>query len=140
MADLLLDTGPLVALLDRSERNHERCVSFLRDFRGRLITTEPVLTEVVHLLGPSYSRQKPAIDFVLAGGVELVSMTPTLLKRCNQLMSKYSDVPMDFADATLVAVAETLGTRDVLTLDRRGFSAYRYSTRHSFRIFPDSSE
>ncbi len=131
-----MDTGPFVALIDRSERNHEQCVAFFRDFRGKLITTESVLTEAVYLLGPSYSRQKPAIDFVLAGGVELVSMTPPLLKRCNHLMSKYSDVPMDFADATLVAVAETLGTRDVLTLDRRGFSAYRYSSKGSFRIFP----
>lgn len=95
------------------------------------------MTEAIYLLVPSYSRQKPAIDFVIAGGVELVSMTPILLKRCNHLMSKYSDVPMDFADATLVAVAEALGTRDVLTLDRRGFSAYRYSTKGSFRIFPD---
>jgi predicted nucleic acid-binding protein len=52
-------------------------------------------------------------------------------------MSKYSDVPMDYADATLVAVAETLGIRDILTLDRRGFSVYRYSSRGSFRIFPE---
>jgi predicted nucleic acid-binding protein len=138
VADLLLDTGPFVALLDRSERNHERCVAFFRDFRGRLITTEPVLTEAVYLLGPSFSRQKPALDFVLAGGAELVPMTPALLKRCAHLMSKYSDVPMDYADATLVAVAEALGIRDVLTLDRRDFSAYRYASRGSFRIFPDT--
>lgn len=137
VADLLLDTGPFVALLDRSERNHERCVAFFRDFRGRLITTEPVLTEAVYLLGPSFSRQKPALDFVLAGGAELVPMMPALLKRCALLMSKYSDVPMDFADATLVAVAEALGIRDVLTLDRRGFSVYRYASRGSFRVFPD---
>ena len=137
MADLLLDTGPLIALLDRSERNHERCVAFFREFRGRLITTESVLTEAVYLLGPSFSRQKPVLDFVLGGGAELVPMTPALLKRCAYLMSKYSDVPMDYADATLVAVAETLGIRDILTLDRRGFSVYRYSSRGSFRILPD---
>jgi hypothetical protein len=137
VADLLLDTGPFVALLDRSERNHERCVAFFRYFRGRLITTEPVLTEAVYLLGPSFSRQKPALDFVLAGGAELIPMVPALLKRCAHLMSKYSDVPMDYADATLVAVAEALGIRDVLTLDRRGFSVYRYASRGSFRIFPD---
>lgn len=137
VADLLLDTGPFVALLDRSERNHERCVAFFRDFRGRLVTTEPVLTETVYLLGPSFLRQKPALDFVLAGGAELVPMKPALLKRCAHLMSKYSDVPMDYADATLVSVAEALGIRDVFTLDRRGFSVYRYSSRGSFRIFPD---
>ncbi|MGB5197243.1 MAG: PIN domain-containing protein [Candidatus Deferrimicrobium sp.] len=137
MADLLLDTGPFVALLDRSERNHTRCASFFRDFRGRLITTESVLTEAVYLLGPSFPRQKPALDFILAGGAELVPMMPALINRCVHLMSKYSDVPMDYADATLVAVGETLGIRDVLTLDRRGFSVYRYASRGAFRIFPD---
>ena len=137
VADLLLDTGPLVALLDRSERNHGRCVAFFREFRGRLITTESVLTEAVYLLGPSFSHKKPVLDFILNGGAELVPMAPALLKRCVHLMSKYSDVPMDYADATLVAVAETLGIRDILTLDRRGFSVYRYSSRGSFRIFPD---
>lgn len=138
VADLLLDTGPFVPLLDRSERNHERCVAFFRDFRGRLITTEAVLAEVVYLLGPSFSRQNPALDFVLAGGAELVPMMPALLKRCTRLMSKYSDVRMDYADATLVAVVEVLGIRDVLALDRRGISVYRYASRGSFRIFYDT--
>jgi len=137
VADLLLDTGPFVALLDRSERNHKRCAAFFRDFRGRLITTEAVLTEAVYLLGPSSPRQKPALDFILAGGAELVPVMPAFLKRCTHLMSKYSDVPMDYADATLVAVGEKLGIRDVLTLDRRGFSVYRYASRGYFRIFPD---
>lgn len=138
VADLLLDTGPFVALLDRSERNHERCVAFFRGYRGRLITTEPVLTEAVYLLGPSFSRQKPVFDFILAGGAEPAPMTPALLKRCARLMSKYSEVPMDYADATLVAVGENRDIRDVMTLDRRGFSVYRYLSRGSFRIFPDS--
>ena len=137
MADLLLDTGPFVALLDRSERNHKRCTAFFRDFRGRLVTTESVLTEAVYLLGPSFPRQKPALDFILAGGAELVPMMPAVLNRCVHLMSKYSAVPMDYADATLVAVGETLGIRDVLTLDRRGFSVYRYASRGAFRIFPE---
>jgi predicted nucleic acid-binding protein len=137
VADLLLDTGPLVALLDRSERNHERCVAFFREFRGRLITTEAVLTEAIYLLGPSFPHQKPVLDFILGGGADLIPMVPALLKRCAHLMSKYSDVPMDYADATLVAVAESLGIRDILTLDRRGFSTYRYSSRGAFRIFPE---
>ena len=137
MADLLLDTGPFVALIDRSERNHERCAAFFREFRGRLITTESVLTEAVYLLGPSFFRQKPALDFVLGGGAELVPMMPALLKRCAHLMSKYSDVPMDYADATLVAVGETLRIRDVLTPDHQGFSVYRYASRGAFRIYPD---
>jgi predicted nucleic acid-binding protein len=138
VADLLLDTGPFVALLDRSERIHERCVAFFRNFRGRMITTEPVLTETIYLLGPSYSRQKLALDFIQAGGAELVPMAPALLKRCAHLMSKYADIPMDYADATFVAAEEAFGIRDVLTLDPKGFSVFRYASRGSFHIFPDT--
>ena len=72
MSEMLLDTGPLVALLDRSERNHHRCLTFFREFRGRLVTTEPVLTEAVYLLGPSFYLQKPVLEFFLQGGAELV--------------------------------------------------------------------
>lgn len=137
MADLLLDTGPLVALLDRSERNHSRCLGFFQGFRGRLLTIEPVLTEAVYLLGPLFANQKPALDFILQGGAELVPLTPSLLKRAATLMAKYADVPMDFADAALVALAEESGIRDILTLDRRGFTVYRIGGRKTFRIVPE---
>lgn len=137
MSDMLLDTGPLVAFLDRSERNHERCLAFMREFKGCLLTTEAVLTEVVYLLGPSFSNQKPALDFILLGGADLVPLSQALLKRSAALMAKYADSPMDFADATLVALAEERGITDIVTLDRKDFSVYRTASRKSFTIFPE---
>jgi len=137
MVEMLLDTGPFVALLDRSEKNHERCLGVFREFKGRLLTTEPVLTEVVYLLGPAFSLQKPALEFILRGGAEFVALTPKSLHRAMQLMEKYADVPMDFADATLVALAEETGVHRVLTLDRRGFSTYRIGSRKAFTILPE---
>lgn len=136
MGNLILDTGPLVALLDRRERNHRRCVDFFSRFRGNLVTTEPVLTEAVYLLGPSFQSQKPALEFFLQGGAELMSLSPDLLKRSLWLMDKYTDVPMDFADATLVALAEQLGVTDIFTLDRRGFETYRINGKKAFVIIP----
>jgi len=136
MGELLLDTGPLVALLDRSERNHQRCLTFFREFRGRLVTTEPVLTEAVYLLGPSFRLQKPALDFFLQGGAELVPLSPELLHRSLWLMEKYADVPMDFAAATLVALAENRGIADIFTLDRRGFETYRINDKKPFSTCP----
>ncbi|MEW6490017.1 MAG: PIN domain-containing protein [Thermodesulfobacteriota bacterium] len=133
---MLLDTGPFVALLDRSEKNHDACLGAFQDFRGRLLTTEPVLTETLYLLGPAFSLQKPALEFILSGGAELASLTTKSLRRAMQLMEKYADVPMDFADATLVALAEETGIHRVFTLDRRGFSAYRVGSRKSFTIVP----
>ncbi len=136
MSLVLLDTGVFVALLDRSERNHRRCVEAFRAFRGRLLTTEAVLTETLYLLGPAYRNQEPALQFVLRGAAELVSMTISRLERTEALMKQYADVPMDFADATLVVVAEEFRVYDVFTLDRKGFSAYRAHRNHPFRILP----
>lgn len=137
MVEMLLDTGPLVALLDRSERNHERCLEVFHEYRGRLLTTEPVLTEAVYLLGPAFSLQKPALEFVLRGGADLVALTPKSLRRVTQLMEKYADIPMDFADATLVALAEETGVNRVFSLDRRGFATYRIGSRKAFTVLPD---
>lgn len=133
---MLLDTGPFVAFLDRSERNHERCLAFMREFRGCLFTTEAVLTEVVYLLGPSFANQKPALDFIMLGGAELVPLSPALLKRSAALMAKYADSPMDFADATLVALAEERGISSIVTLDLKDFSVYRIGPRKAFTVYP----
>lgn len=137
MREILLDTGPFVALLDRSERSHEACMAFFKEMSGRFISTEPVLTEVVYLLGPKFAMQRPALEFILRGGAEIVSQTPDSLRKAMQLMEKYRDVPMDFADATLVALAEERKTSEIFTLDRRGFATYRIHSRKAFTIYPE---
>ena len=137
MREIILDTGPLVALLDRSERSHAACVAFFKAVSGRFITTEPVLTEAVYLLGPSIDMQRPALEFILKGGAEIVPQSPGSLRRAMQLMEKYQDVPMDFADATLVALAEERKTGEIFTLDRRGFTTYRIHSRKTFTIYPE---
>ena len=136
MASILLDTGAFVALLDRSEKSHARCVEFFSSFHGTLYTTEPVLTEALYLLGPSVKAQRACLDFILKGGATLVPQTPMSLARASVLMEKYHDVPMDFADATLVVLAEETGINDVFTLDVRGFRAYRIHSKKSFTIHP----
>ncbi len=136
MRNILLDTGVFVALLDRSEKNHERCVSFLKEFRGHILTTEPVLTETIYLLGPAFRRQGTCIEFILQGGAALVPQSTESLSRALSLMKKYQDIPMDFADATLVVLAEDTGINDVLTLDNRGFRAYRMHGGKTFSVLP----
>jgi hypothetical protein len=75
----------------------------------------------------------------LAGAALLVPSTSASLRRCRDLVEEYSDLPMDFADATLVALAEEPGTNLVLTTDRRDFGIYRIAGRKRFRIAPDSA-
>ena len=137
MRSMLLDTGVFVALIDKSERNHERCVIFLREFKGKLFTTEAVLTETIYLLGPSIKAQRACVDFILKGGATLIPQSVESLSRASKLMTKYEDIPMDFADATLVSLAEELDVADILTLDRRGFSVYRIRSKAAFKIWPE---
>jgi len=125
MRNILLDTGPFVALLDSSEKNHGRCVAFFKDFIGQLFTTEPVLTEVLYLLGPSIKAQKSGIEFILKGGALLVPQSLDSLRRGMELIEKYKNIPMDFADATLVVLAEEMGITEIFTLDVEGFGTYR---------------
>lgn len=136
MHNLLFDTGPFVALLDTSEKNHERCVEFFEEFKGQLFTTEPVLTEVLYLLGPSIKSQKAGIEFILKGGAILVPQSTSSLKRGLELMEKYKDVPMDFADSTLVALGEEMEITEIFTLDVKGFSTYRMHGKKAFRLWP----
>jgi len=134
--ELLLDTGAFVALVDRSERRHADCVAVLDQWSGAIVTTEAVLTETLHLLGPNWRSQKVGLEFVLRGAFLLVPPSQASLKRVSVLMEKYRNIPMDYADATLVALGEELGTDLVFTLDRRGFSAYRLNQRKAFQLVP----
>ena len=137
MRNMLFDTGVFVALLDKSEKNHERCIAFLKDFKGNLFTTEPVLTETLYLLGPSIKAQRLCIDFILKGGATLIPQSMESLSRASALMEKYEDIPMDFADATLVSLAEDMDVVEILTLDRRGFGTYRIRGKTAFKIWPE---
>ena len=134
--ELLLDTGPFVALVDRSEKLHDDCVAALERWTGPIVTTEAVLTETLYLVGPRWPAQKVCLEFILRGAFQVVPSSQASLRRVAVLMEKYRDVPMDFADATLVALGEELDTDSVFTLDRSGFSTYRLKQRKPFRIIP----
>jgi len=135
-AELLLDTGALVSLLDRSQTHHRQFVDFFENWSGRLVSTEAVLTEASHLLGRIPGGQATCLDFFLAGGAVLVPSTLVSLRRARELIATYQDLPMDYADATLVVLAEELGTNVVFSTDQRDFEIYRIGRRKRFRIVP----
>jgi uncharacterized protein len=134
--ELLLDTGAFVALVDRSETKHADCVAVLERWTGPILTTEAVLTETLYLVGPAWLPQKTCLEFFLRGAFLLVPSSNVSLQRATALMEKYHDLPMDYADATLVALAEESETDHVFTLDRKGFSTYRLRGRKAFRLVP----
>lgn len=135
-SELLLDTGALVSLLDRSQRRYREFTDFFEAWTGQVVTTEAVLTESTHLLGRITGGAIACLDFVLSGGALLVPATTNSLRRARELMQRYADCPMDNADASLVVLAEDIGTNRVLTTDQRDFSIYRIAGRRRFRICP----
>lgn len=134
--ELLLDTGALVSLLDRSQSRHRDFVSYFEDWSGAVVTTEAVLTEASHLLGRVNGGRTACLDFVLAGGAMLLPPDAGSLRRARELMEQYGDLPMDYADATLVVLAEELRADRILTTDKRDFGIYRIGGRRRFRVCP----
>ena len=132
----ILDTGPWVALIDRSESRHAECVQWLKKFSGRLYSTEAVLTEVLYLLNFSTTAQCAALDFVLEAVVEIVPVNTKSLKKVKSMMKKYADLPMDFADATIVCLAIDAGIQNIVTFDRKDFAIYKLPRKKNFTVMP----
>ena len=131
MRGVLVDTGALVALIRARDRYHATVTEFFAHFlAGELITTLPVLTEVLHLLpaqlGPS------VIELVYGPRWHVPDAAPGL-PRITQLMRKYADRPMDFADASLVWAADETGVRHIVTTDR-DFEIYRTRTQERLQL------
>jgi uncharacterized protein len=136
MKPVLLDTGAIVALLDRSERNHQACVDAMTGLQAPLVTCEPVIAEACYLL-----RGLPgAVDAILDNVQQRIFELPlNLQSQANEvraLMKKYARVPMDLADACLVHLAGELGTGDILTLDS-DFHVYRWNRTRAFHLLVD---
>jgi uncharacterized protein len=127
---ILVDTGPLVALFDPKDGQHQRCVKALKGVREPIRTTVPVLTETFHMLGPGTLGSDRLREFVVRGGLSVWWFDSATLSRAFELMDMYSDHAMDLADASLIVAAETLGTRKVFTVDRRDFETYRIRRGH----------
>jgi len=132
----LIDTGAILALLDRDDRWHASCVEAFKSAPLPLATTAAVLCELFHLVSDDRRSMGAAWRFVRSGAVVLEGLDHDELPELEVLMRKYHDRPMDFADASLVHVAsrESLGT--ILTVDHADFQTYRWAGRRRFRILP----
>jgi predicted nucleic acid-binding protein len=133
---ILLDTGPIVAFFDASDHYHPVCVELLKTLNEPLITTWPVLTEAFYLLGFSWKAQDNLWEFIIRGGVDILSLNDNQQARCRQLMEKYSDLPMDLADGTLVVLAESQKIKKVFSLDHKDFKIYKPSRIKYFTLLP----
>ncbi len=124
MKSILIDAGPLIALFDKSDSYHEQAISFLKNFKGRLFTTWPVVTEASHMLGFSVKVQIALLEWINRGGLYLIEIETYHLTRLIELSEKFKDVPMDLADATLIVAAESNNIKEIATIDS-DFYIYR---------------
>jgi predicted nucleic acid-binding protein len=134
---ILVDAGPLIALIDRGEPDHERCVETLSSLTAPMVTTWPAFTEAMYLLGSAggWKAQEALWKLIDRGDLQLAPLDDAGQGRAQALMAKYKDMPMDLADATLVAAAEALGLTRIFTLDR-DFQVYRWRGKRKFEVIP----
>jgi uncharacterized protein len=133
---ILVDAGPLVALVDADDQYHKKCVAALKVLREPLVTVWPLVTEAMYLLGDLPKAQEALWEMLARGVLQLQPLDLTDVPRMRELMSKYADRPMDLADAALVRVAEREGIRKIFTVDREDFSIYRLHGRVRPNIIP----
>lgn len=124
LTSILVDAGPLIALFDSSERHHRAIKTFLKKRPYRYVSTLAVFTEVSHMLDFSIYAQRDFYEWVMCKGVIISDINQNDMPRLVELTAKYADLPMDFADATLVITAEKTGIREVISMDK-DFDLYR---------------
>jgi predicted nucleic acid-binding protein len=133
---VLVDAGPLVALIDAHDAHHDDSVAALKTLRDPLLTVWPAFTEAMYLLGGSLRGQEALWSRLETQALTLVALDELDAPRIRELMERYRDQPMDLADATLVRVAERERLTRIFTFDRRHFSIYRPGRRKRFAIVP----
>jgi predicted nucleic acid-binding protein len=131
MRKILIDSGPLIALFDASDRYHIAAIEFLKTNTYPLLTTIASVTEALHLLDFNRNAQIDFLEWIYRGGIEIYPIDNNAIKRIKQLMEKYSDLPMDFADACLVYLAEKLRLHTIVTIDR-DFNIYKIKGKINF--------
>jgi predicted nucleic acid-binding protein len=133
---MLTDAGPLVAVFDKRDGSHAICLEIVKNIKTPFITIMPVVTEAFYLLRYSWHTQNKLWEAIEQGLLRIYNIDAKMLRRCRELMGKYHDLPMDFADASLVAVAEKENISKIFTLDHKDFKVYRTKSNKSFRLLP----
>jgi len=133
---ILVDAGPLVAIVDADDQYHSQCVAAFETFREPMATVWPAVTEAMYFLPARPRAQEALWEMLERGTLHLLTLDVSDAPRMRELMRMYANRPMDLADAALVRVAEREGIRKIFTVDRRDFSVYRLHGRIRPTLLP----
>jgi uncharacterized protein len=136
MRRVLVDTGPLVAIMSRADQYHKTCVEALRDLPGPLFSCWPVITEAAWLLGTRAGAVQQLLESISAGFLEILAIQSAEATGIGKVLEKYKNIRPQLADAALVYLAERDDFDTIFTLDRRDFSVYHTGRKRAFRIIP----
>ena len=128
MKNTLIDAGPLIALFNKSDKYHEKIKEFIKNYKGLLTTSWPVITEVCHMLDFNINAQIDFLKWIKLGGLKVEDIETEEIDKIIKLSEKYSDIPMDLADATLIIISERLGIKEIITIDS-DYYIYRTTER-----------
>lgn len=136
MPSAIVDTGAIVALINADDRHHAAAADWFRGFRGLLLTTEAVVTETAYVLAGSPDHQRAALLWIQRMvDANLLRIEPIAqYGRLADIVVRYANLPCDYADASLIALAEDSGVAAIATIDQRDFSVYRIKGRKRFNI------
>ena len=133
MKRILIDSGPLIALFDRNDKYHIASVNFIKNNKYELITTIASITETLHLLDFNRNAQIDFLKWVHSGAISIEPIVTIDFLEIQKLTTKYFDLPMDFADACLVFLANKLKIDTIATIDR-DFDMYRLKGKRAFTV------
>lgn len=137
MRRVLVDTGPIVAILSKADVHHERCVEALHTLPGPLFSCWPVITEAAWLLRKSSRAVQQLLRSLHSGFIEMLPLSSLEAKEMAEIMRKYAGLRPQLADVALVYLATRDGIDTIFTLDRRDFSVYRSAKKRPFKLVPD---
>jgi predicted nucleic acid-binding protein len=130
MQKTIIDSGPLIALFDKSDKYHQKVLTFLQSYKGEFITSWAVITEVSHILDFNLQVQIDFLKWIELGGIQLYDIPQYELKNIRVMMEKYLDIPMDLADATLMYIASKENIKNIVSIDS-DFDIYRTLKKQS---------
>ncbi|MCL5070065.1 MAG: PIN domain-containing protein [Actinobacteria bacterium] len=132
MKNTLIDAGPLIALFNKSDKYHEKTKEFIKNYTGLLTTSWPVISEVCHMLDFNINAQIDFLKWIKLGGLKVEDIKTEEIDKITRLSEKYSDIPMDLADATLIVISERLGVKEIITIGS-DYYIYRTTEREMLR-------
>lgn len=128
---VIIDSGPLIALFNKNDKYHNHAINFIKKFKGQFFTNLSVITEVFYLLDYSIEDQLNFIKWIKDGALTIINLIHADYDRIIELIEKFSDLPIDFADASLISISERLRIYEVATIDS-DFYIYRTKNKKYF--------